>query len=137
MTNRDLLAFAWIFHAIVCGLITFAVGRSAYKECGWPWRGNYRLRIWRFMVDLPLRWPIAGRWLLTIVLATFTVMMLDIARNATINQILSEKGIEPSNWQVMIRWLPAPFPVWALCRQITRGLTNDEPAKAGYANGAK
>lgn len=106
MDPRTALFLLWMWHAAWVAMLTYSIGRAAWRHSGRP------------------RWPITGRWLLTFMLAEFAVIFADVARRSYENRN-SLGALEVSWGTVALRALPALLAPLVFWRQWTRGLLND------------
>lgn len=138
MEPRHVLALCWLWHALFTSLVVLAVSRSAHTHCGWPRSpriSTYRLHhgTWRHLrcIKLP-NWPLQGRWLLALFMATLALMMIDITYTVWTHQIIDRTAASSVTWrQVILRLIPAAVGPWLFRRIWTVGLINDDSSDSG------
>jgi len=101
---RTALFVIWMWNAFWVFMLTYALGQAALNQCGRP------------------RWPIQGRWLLTLMLFVFGVMFADAGRIAYEHR---DSGPAIAWGTVGIRLLPTFVAPMVFLRQWSRGLLND------------
>ena len=108
-------------------MLTYAVGKAAHTHSGWPFCRPEACRLigggrckWRV-----IKWPISGRWLLTLLFVSWVFVLSDVTR--ALWEIYFTDFPTETEWSsVAVRALPVPIGPWVFFRQWSRGLTNDK-----------
>lgn len=121
------IVLIWSWHMLWMTLTTWTIGRAAYSHSGWPIVSRRTCRIighrCRFLV---VRWPITGRWLLALLLASWVFVLGDVTRSLWALWLDGNEPHEPLTWfSTIIRAVPVPIGPWVFWRQWRTGLTND------------
>ena len=118
------LAYIWTWHFIWMALLTYAVGKAAHTNTGWPVHKPKTCKLFggckvRFIV-----WPVSGRWLITALFLMITLMIghvCHVAWKVALNDYPTTIGWD----NVALRAAPLLLEPWTFWRQWRRGLTND------------